>query len=144
VNWMLATWNSSWNISGWYFQLRTQNPNGFSVSWTWWWTFNTDVTNSSYTVQKNKWHLVTFTQNVASNSWANSWALKIYLDWVYYWTNAHYFNRPIYRIWSWKESNNSYYYNFPWKLSNFILETKEWSAQDVTDYYNQTKSNYWL
>ena len=142
VNWMLAVWNSSWNISGWYFQLRTQNPNGFSVSWSWWWSFNTDVTNSSYTVQKNKWHLVTFTQNVANNSWASSWTLKIYLDWVYYWTNAHYFNRPIYRIWSWKDS--SYYYNFPWKLSNLIIESKEWSASEISDYYNKTKSKYWL
>lgn len=144
VNWMLSTWNNSWSISNWYIQLRTQNPNWFSISWSWWGSFNSDVTNWSYTIEFNKWHLFTLTQDVASDSWAGSWNLKIYLDGVYYWTLAHYLNRPIYRIGSWKESNNSYFYNFPWKLSNFILGSKEWAGQDVTDYYNLTKTNYWL
>lgn len=29
-------------------------------------------------------------------------------------------------------------------LSNFIIESKARTAQEVSDYYNQTKANYWL
>ena len=29
-------------------------------------------------------------------------------------------------------------------LSEVILENKTWTAQEISDYYNQTKSNYWL
>ena len=140
INWMLCVWDVSRNISNWYIQLRTQNPNWFSIKSSSVW--NVDVTNGSYTVQFNKWHLFTLTQNVANNvSWG--WTLKIYLDGNYYGTKSWHIDYRVYIIWSWKESNNSYYYNFPWKLSNFIIETKEWSAQDVTDYYNLTKWQYW-
>lgn len=35
-------------------------------------------------------------------------------------------------------------YTFRWNFSNLILENKARTAQEVADYYNLTKSNYWL
>ena len=31
-----------------------------------------------------------------------------------------------------------------WNLSEVIIENKEWTAQEVSDYYNSIKWNYWL
>jgi hypothetical protein len=30
------------------------------------------------------------------------------------------------------------------KMSELILESKDRTAQEISDYYNQTKGNYWL
>lgn len=35
-------------------------------------------------------------------------------------------------------------YRISWKLSELILENKARTAQEISDYYNQTKANYWL
>ena len=34
--------------------------------------------------------------------------------------------------------------NFIWKIDDCIIENKVWTADDITAYYNKTKSNYWL
>jgi len=34
--------------------------------------------------------------------------------------------------------------NFPWYLSEMIIEDRAWSAQEVSDYFDLTKWNYWL
>lgn len=38
----------------------------------------------------------------------------------------------------------SYLNYFSGYLSEFIFENNTWTAQEIVDYYNQTKSNYWL
>lgn len=43
----------------------------------------------------------------------------------------------------WK-NQASYWQQFLWWLDEFIIESKARTAQEVSDYYNQTKSNYWL
>ena len=96
--------------------------------------------NNNYNINFNQWHLVTITQNVAQDSWAWSWTMNVYLDGVPYGTTNHYLNRPLYRFGSATEW--WYYYNFPWKFSNLIIEDKERTAQEVADYYNQTKGDY--
>lgn len=31
-----------------------------------------------------------------------------------------------------------------WYMSNFIIENKAWTSQEIQDYYDQTKANYWI
>ena len=38
----------------------------------------------------------------------------------------------------------SYGYRFNWNLSNIILESRQWSASDISTYYNNTKSYFGL
>ena len=35
-------------------------------------------------------------------------------------------------------------WKYTWTIREFIVEDKVWSAQEISDYYNQTKWNYWL
>ena len=142
TNWMLCIWHSNGTISNAYFQLRTQNPNWFSLAASWWWTYNGDITNNSYTINLNQWHLVTITQDVTQNSWAWSWNITVYLDWNFYWTVNRYMNRPLY--WFGSATEWWYYYNFPWKFSNLIIENKEWTAEEVSAYFDLTKWDYWI
>lgn len=142
TNWMLCIWHDDGSLTNAYFQLRTQNPNWFSLSTSGGGTFNGDITNNSYTINFNQRHLVTITQDVAQNSWAGSGNLTVYLDGNLYGTVNRYMNRPL--CWFGSATEWWYYYNFPWKSSNLIIEDKERTAQEVADYYNQTKWDYWL
>ena len=45
-------------------------------------------------------------------------------------------------LYIWASSN--WWDKFSWNLSNLIIENKVRTAQEIADYYNQTKSNYWL
>jgi hypothetical protein len=31
-----------------------------------------------------------------------------------------------------------------WEISEFILEDRAWTATEISDYFNATKSNYWI
>lgn len=101
-------------------------------------------------------------------AWLNNWWLStgqgIYDQWFLFAVTTWWWTGDIYAIWDnlnihssyscsinagtpsqiniWNEYNNgaSRYYN-GW-ISNLILENKARTAQEVADYYNQTKSNY--
>jgi len=141
VNWMIIT---QWNTDG-YIQLRT---NGFAAAWTWWWSFNNDYT-AWWSTPSNVWRLCVITQTVANDSWSSTWSMKFYLSdfwwvsWVrQYDTTNHYLNWGITRIgWS---GNTSYPYALIWEMSQLIFESTERTAQEISDYYNQTKWNYGL
>jgi hypothetical protein len=48
-------------------------------------------------------------------------------------------------IGSWYSTDTWVYINhWNWYLSNLIVEKSWWSDSEFLDYYNQTKSNYWL
>lgn len=40
--------------------------------------------------------------------------------------------------------NSDTYYGFNWDMSEFIIENKVRTTQEISDYYNLTKWNYWL
>ena len=33
-------------------------------------------------------------------------------------------------------------WTFQWKVSEYIYEIDSWTAQEISDYFNQTKANY--
>ena len=66
---------------------------------------------------------------------------QIYSSAYSYWSRATSFN-----IWGFLRSGytNSRYEVYNWKLSEVIVENVARTAQEVADYYNSTKSKYWL
>lgn len=81
------------------------------------------------------WHLLTNVTN-----WTSS---VQYLDGVEYqsFTNSLTNTQTQLRV-GWAQSSSSE--RLTWYLSNLIVENKARTAQEVTDYYNQTKWDYWL
>jgi hypothetical protein len=65
-----------------------------------------------------------------------------------YWINWTYWilrNWAWYNFWSWVDLFTKWW-NATWKVtySDFIAESKCWSVDEYINYYNSTKSNYWL
>lgn len=88
--------------------------------------------------------------NISANIWYNLvltlsswWDMKMYVNWAIdrsYPSMTPQLNSDLIYLWGrWSNSNYSKEY-----LSEFIIEDKEWTAQEISDYYDQTKSNYWL
>lgn len=92
---------------------------------------------SSSSISSNSWHLW-----VAIADWAN---MYIYVDWVLAnsWTHSNTLSSTWVSAWG-KPFTNQYTDYFSWYLSNVILENKARTAQEISNYYNQTKSKYWL
>lgn len=127
TSWVIVgTWESQNSFYGIMLYL---NASRISVSdfHQWWaeWTIPT----------QNAWHHVLTT---ADNS-----TLKVYMDWtlIASWTHDRTDSSTWISAW-WKPFTNEFPDVYTWYLSNVILEDKIWSATDVTNYFNQTKSNY--
>lgn len=127
--WILTQWTeaaSKW-LHLWY---------SSSSRWAVIWFFNNDMDSNSTSWTDNNWHLITFTYN-----WW--WESKIYLDsqvlksWTLSWLNTWNNTWNIWKYLSWTVKFNGY-------MSEWILENKVRTAQEVADYYNKTKWNYWL
>ncbi len=105
--------------------------------------------HSKITVQfhrSNTWYVV---DSPSSYTWIHciqmvrdSSKIYLYIDWTLIWSSS---------CSSWAPSNN--YYMQLWnawssfakvRLSNLIIEKKARTAEEITSYYNLTKSNYWL
>ena len=85
---------------------------------------------------KNKWYYYTLALDTTEKRLYFNWQLvgtannSSLSDWMFYFFC--FINNT-----SW---NN--YYN--WWISNVIIENKVWTATEISNYYNQTKSKYWL
>lgn len=95
-------------------------------------------------------------QAYSANTWYNyvlvkDWAnATIYRDWVLVWTHTFSYNSSPwwlswweYWIWNIRTSPSSSSM-WTWYIKDYIIENKLWTAEEVLDYYNCTKSNYWL
>lgn len=94
-----------------------------------WWLSKTYLTGWTNLVLTNDWTTFKVYSNgtqigtKSSASW--SWSRKLYI-WVataYWWELA--------AIWD-------------TRFGSMIIENKVWTQQDITDYFNSTKSNYWI
>lgn len=101
--------------------------NEYSVSWT-----TSIVANTKY--------LATITRK-------ENWKMCVYLNWNLEWeTNIRWtFKSLPYQFWqhigAWRLGNSEFW---RWMIKDFIIENRERTAQEISDYYNQTKSNYWI
>lgn len=93
----------------------------------------------SWTITKNVWHYILTTYD--------NWAWNIYYDWqlvatwIYNIGSAPYIAIWVYLL-EWTPTWNNYACN--WYISNVILENKVRTAQEVSDYFDQTKWDYWI
>ena len=154
-SWSLFTWSSDFTVSAWIKpdwnwvsgKGRVIYTNG-TASWTriftmwlkpistwnlmvWWWSNDRDT---SYIPAVNSW-----THCVMAHSW---WTIKVYCNWSLIYTGSVSFNISNNISSIWRQVNGSDY--FYWYLSNIIIENNQRTAQEVADYYNQTKWNYGL
>lgn len=149
----LFTWNQDFTVNFWFCRtgaydsghwnimaVGTRNNPNCWISWikpeTWmlyngWWSNDRDT-----------WYLVP--QDARLNivySHSNN-NMSIYVNWVSYYNGwVSYGIRTGYTaIWCWVNYENPVIWNF----SNVIFENVWWTAQEVADYYNNTKSIYGL
>lgn len=87
-------------------------------------------------------------QGFTNNTWyhmvvTKEWTTwKIYINTVLKGTAAsNYSGSTNMALWYIQYANDRFW---KWYISKFILEDKARTAQEIADYYNQTKSNYWL
>jgi hypothetical protein len=151
--------NILWNVFtiSWYWKVSAR-PTYSAIfatrnSTSWWLTVQYEWTHLFASTATNNWDLIAvgniFTKN---NVWENyvlvrkvtNW--ELYKNWVKVWT-ATSWNWNIIQSWSasfiWRNGADSAT-NITWYIGQFIIENRAWTAQEVSDYYNQTKSNYWL
>lgn len=80
------------------------------------------------------WYLATITYT--------SWTVALYINWTY---NTGTSAFPTTALWTSDYIiSDSFGANFYWYINDYIVEDKVWTAQEVSDYYNSTKSNYGL
>lgn len=129
--WAITYWTGGWNnqvfwtyseLSDWDWKLW------LSQRWASSWYYYTRTTDS--------WYLITMTYN-SSNQW------KLYMNWTYIWL----WNYNIATTWNdillWGLIWNPWDYLY-WWFSNLIIENVEWTAEEISDYYNLTKWDYWI
>ena len=98
----------------------------FISQWWWEWTFGSPI--------RQQWCYNVITYNGSQFEW--------YVNWTSRWTWSHNINTGSNKISIFGATENQYWNGFNWAMSRLILENTAWSAQDVLDYYNSTKSLY--
>jgi hypothetical protein len=117
-------------FSGKWFAVYRANPLSISARWA--------SSSATSWLPLNMWSLLTITQN-----W---WQYNAYINWTNVILNASQTTNITWtriNIWYcyW---NGGVGYWFIWWISNVIVEDKVRTAQEIADYYNQTKANYWI
>ena len=98
-------------------------------------TFQVSRSSSSY-YKSNQQSTTTWTWYCMA-MWGDTTAAVGYINWVNVWN----------RSWaSWYTGWNSirFWYGINMDVSNYILESQLWTAQQVKDFYNLTCETYWL
>jgi hypothetical protein len=156
-----TTISSAWStkfISYW-FKINSYSSSGWQwVVQTW---FIQSLWELSYTLsQASAFSSIVGTISAFKNSWYTSYDYKyVWIDttqrhhiaYWYDWTNLiWYYDWVKYTIWSsyynfWSDVTLLRLINKSWDVtfSDLILETQTWTQDEITKYYNNTKSNYW-
>lgn len=138
---------NAYTMSGWFY-ITTKSSNGaiyievvvwsqgrprFFITWSGdisWicWIDNTWVSRVSW-----QWYYVVATHE--------NWTAKCYVNGNLVWTRSF--------TWSWTSWNfyinpSNANYRAGWWVSEIIIENKTRTQQEISDYYDQTKWNYWL
>lgn len=132
VMWIVVTWDRDNAPNIWGLQ-----QSSWEIRWSERYTLNQSV-NSWVTVTVNNWYYLVTTIN-------NGTTAKIYVNWnlkntitrstpIIAWTN----------IGIWIKSGPNYSEKAIGYVSNAIIESVAWTDQEISDYYNQTKANYWI
>lgn len=132
-NTIIKQWSSFWqNVFGvWY------RPSLWLAITDWWWSWTKEII-VSWDLTVWQWYHLVLTQE----NWKN-W--KMYLNWNLYtsWWDSRTTTPdwPFYIWYSDINPSNTYWYNY---ISEVIIENKVRTAQEISNYFNQTKSLYWI
>jgi hypothetical protein len=151
--------NSTWELT-YCFWFTTSSPSteqrcSFNVSWKYfnmcritgsklWCMCSTDqqqyFATWTTTITADTKHLATITMKENDT-------IKVYLDGVLEdtvsisWTFTALTYQRWQHVWSWRDAISEFWYGM---IKDFIIENKVWTAQEVADYFDQTKANYWI
>ena len=114
--------NRNWSLNWYYYPWpgermeygSTSTNTRYNVFFVW------DTTNRIAKFYVN-WTLIDTDTSVSSTWWCN----RFYVAWALWWVGAN----PQ---------------RFIWKISKVIFFTKALTDQEIADYYNQTKTDYWI
>ena len=152
TDWTVACWSYFvWNGSTW-------NGNLDEILWRWggntWVRFDCYGSTSSYLKFLLSWCYPEYNLKDVS-SWvftvstynATTYDRKFYVNWQLQWTwswqmNSNYVN--YFTFSNTQDNSSSTSKRWKWWASGLIVENKIWTEQEILNYYNQTKSNYWL
>lgn len=125
-------WNIWLNADGWKTNCTTHDGN----DWVWYGKSSTVTTDWN-------WHLITWTYD--SVNWN-----QVYKDGAaltFTTANWNYMNNTAIsnaQLGCMCTSNTSYDWSFNWMVGCCWIESVRWTVQDISDYYDLTKANYWI
>ena len=122
--WIIYKWPFTWN--SWTYYIT--NYRNFWVS------INGTETYTTMFYSNNQWVYAVVTYDGSSMKIYKNWALNTSASTSY---DISWDSNPL-KIWAYWDSN----YCFYGYMSEIIIENKVWTAEEISDYYNQTKSLY--
>lgn len=144
--WAKVTSNLSWDQEfNFYYDRSYYNRNllfRYSASWTDVYTGNNAYNQDSWTASTSPW---TWWNNIILvKNWTS---LNVYKNWTSIWTHTGYdVSIPWWSntvcVWGTVSAWSSGYKE--WYIKDYIIENVARTAQEVADYYNLTKWNYWI
>ena len=145
--------NTAMTISWWLYRSggnvifradgKTGTRNLYEISvnenwWAWWWRYY-NWNSYLYNSWSNSWW-----KHIVATFW-NEW-IKIYVNGIH--THTTNITSFVWKTQQWWINYDQYSTVTPipwaWYYSDLIVESRAWTATEVSNYYNQTKSNYWL
>lgn len=135
-------------LSGWAVQwiICTGHDYVNSIIWGWIWSDDAPRLADWITAGEewtwnilNAWHLMTVTYDGTTAILYIDWVESVRASWNRTSDTAIAFSHKTYYNWG-----SQYSERFEGYLSEAIYEDKTRTAQEISDYYNQTKWNYWL
>lgn len=136
--WMLLYFQDSWRN---YWQtIKTAHWTTWYIAAEWW-GWGSSIWTSAETPTPYadwQWHHFCATYTISS--------VKLFVDWqlVSSWTGSFTAVTTNYNIYVGKDTTSYNYYWYAGQMSEVIFEKATWTDADVLEYYNWTKSNYWL
>ena len=143
--WVTSSWTWTFSRRQKTLWIVSSDARWIDLYWSWGRIY-TAWSNSSQQISLN-WSNANISEN--TNVWyhhvvtISNWTLKGYVDWVEKksgsvttWLTTTYFRR-------WQEYNNAYRRQLYGYLKDIVIEDVAWSSQEVSDYFNLTKWDYW-
>ena len=137
-------WSVTYGIYCWFGTIFSDNNNKSFIIWqnswkihfsTWWWWYDflSDITPTTW----QRYNVI------ASYNWST---YTLYINWTSNRSGSLSANTTSDKICIWWNTDTRSWFWMPEKayISEVIIENKAWTAQEVQDYYNLTKSQYSL
>jgi len=133
---MFVMWNDNAGAAYYFYHVQSN----FNQKFLCFYNSSYNASTASYTMDLNKWYLIGTTIDTENNKvcWYANWQKVFEYNWTWYnfGSDINFFHEQ--RDWWWWYWSNVCY------LSECIAESKARTDSEFADYYNQTKSNYWL